>query len=67
MGGFSPSISPENLNARAGCAAAPLIVDVRRAASPPRERGESRSRLTTSFRRTLRRIQIVFLDEGSAK
>jgi len=31
MGGFSPSISPENLNARAGCAAAPLIVDVLRA------------------------------------
>jgi len=31
MGGFSLSISPENLYARVGCATAPLIIDVRRA------------------------------------
>jgi hypothetical protein len=30
MGGFLPSISPENPDGRLGCAAAPLIIDVGR-------------------------------------
>jgi hypothetical protein len=29
MGGFSPSISLEKLDGRVGCAAVPLIIDVR--------------------------------------
>jgi hypothetical protein len=38
MGGFSPSISPENLYGRLGCAAAPLIIAVRRAEAFARDR-----------------------------